>query len=283
MRIYVTGASGFTGVHFVDAAGRAGHEVLESAVDLLDESALASSIASFQPEAIVHLAAKSFVGHGDALDFYGVNVIGTENLLKAARQTDLPFRKVLIASSANIYGPSDRSPISEDQAPRPVNHYGFSKLAMELLVETFRGDFPVVVARPFNYTGPGQDIAFVIPKIVDHFARRQAVISLGNLDVKREFNDVRMVCQSYLRLLEADDEYLKVNICTGKPYSLMDVIDALKGLTGHDLRIEVNPAFVRANEIPELYGDPTLLNRTVGPAETIDLTETLKDMLAHQP
>ena len=118
---------------------------------------------------------------------------------------------------------------------------------------------PLVITRPFNYTGPGQNLNFVIPKLVDHFAQRAPSIALGNLQVEREFNDVQMVCSGYLQLLQHGEPGQTYNVCSGQPYALQYVIEELSRITGHCIKVEVNPAFVRANEVHRLSGSPARL------------------------
>lgn len=275
----MTGANGFTGLHFVSAAGASGHEVHALRADLSDRDGLNAEVALLEPEAVVHLAAISFVGHGDASAFYGVNVLGTVNLLNAlAAQAHRP-RAVLLASSANIYGNCEQSPIFETQLPAPVNHYATSKLAMECMARTYLDRLPLFFVRPFNYTGPGQSEAFVVPKLVAHFAKCAEVVELGNIDVEREFNDVRFVCEAYLRLLEKGKAGEVYNICTGKPVTLRSVVALLSRITGHRLQVKVNPAFVRSNEIHRLCGSSTKLESCIGDYPQPRFEDTLQWML----
>ena len=275
----VTGADGFTGVHFVKQAREVGYEVFEFNADLTNPVAVQNQVNAAQPDVVVHLAAISFVGHDKASAFYDVNVIGTLNLLDALLKLPKPPKRVLLASSANVYGNCEQSPISETQTPAPLNHYAMSKLAMEHLALTYLNRLPLFFVRPFNYTGPGQVESFVVPKIVAHFKQRAATIELGNLTVEREYNDVRMVTDAYLKLLDkaaAGDIY---NICSGKTYTLHQVIDALSELTGHQMKVVVNPAFVRANELHRLCGDASRLHKTIGTHDPIALKNTLRWML----
>lgn len=260
MKIAVTGAYGFTGRYFCQAAQERGHDILPIAIDLRDATGLASTLLETRPDALVHLAAISFVGHADHEAFYAINVVGTTHLLAAATALSNPPR-VLIASSANIYGNSLHSPIAENEQPAPVNHYATSKLAMEYMAKTFSERLPLTIVRPFNYTGPGQGLNFVIPKIVDHFRRRAPSLELGNLNVEREFNDVRTICEAYLALLELGSPHETFNVCSGQTHTLQRVARILEQLTGHHLEIRVNPAFVRANEVHRLCGSPDKLNR----------------------
>ncbi|MEO6291581.1 MAG: GDP-mannose 4,6-dehydratase [Burkholderiaceae bacterium] len=279
MRILVTGADGFTGLHFVRQARAAGHEIVELTANLTDPAAVKSQVAGAAPEAVVHLAAISFVGHSQASAFYDVNVIGTLNLLTALQGLAQAPRQVLLASSANVYGNCDQSPIAETQTPAPVNHYAMSKLAMEFLAKTYADKLPLFFVRPFNYTGPGQAASFVIPKLVTHFQRRAGTVELGNLHVEREYNDVRMVCNVYLKLLEQAQKGETYNICSGQTHTLGHVIDVLTELTGHHIQVHVNPDFVRANEIHRLCGSPAKLIQTLGALPAVTLRDTLQSML----
>ena len=279
MRIALTGGEGFTGRHFAQAAQRAGHDVVCLRSDITDLAALAAEAAGAQPDAVVHLAGIAFVGHEDARAFYDVNLFGTLNLLEALSRCASPPRRVLLASSANVYGNWGQAPISEGQPPAPVNHYAMSKLAMEHMARTRLPQLPVLFARPFNYTGPGQSPSFVIPKLVDHFRRRAPSVRMGNLHVEREYNDVRFVCEAYLRLLELGQPGEVYNVCTGVPHAFVEVIGALEQLTGHRLRVEVDPALVRANEVDRLCGDPSRLRATIGAIEAPALADTLSWML----
>jgi nucleoside-diphosphate-sugar epimerase len=279
LRLLVTGADGFTGRHFVAAARTCGHDVLALQTNLNDKVALQAEVVQAAPQAVVHLAAISFVGHADASAFYNVNVIGTLNLLDALTALPQVPRSVLLASSANVYGNCEQSPITELQLAAPVNHYAMSKLAMEHMARTYADRLPLFFVRPFNYTGPGQDLSFVIPKLVAHFARRAEVVELGNLDVEREFNDVRFVCEAYLQLLDKATPGEVYNICTGQPVTLRAVLALLTDITGHQLQVKVNPAFVRQNEIHRLCGSPAKLVGAVGEIASPPLADTLRWML----
>ncbi len=124
----VTGADGFTGVHFVKQAREAGYDVFEFNADLTNPQAVQAQVDAAVPDVVVHLAAISFVGHDKPSAFYDVNVIGTLNLLDALLKLPKPPTRVLLASSANVYGNCEHSPISESQTPAPLNHYAMSKL-----------------------------------------------------------------------------------------------------------------------------------------------------------
>jgi nucleoside-diphosphate-sugar epimerase len=280
MKILLTGASGFTGRYFERAAAAVGHEVVALQANLSDSTGLTSEVAGVAPQAVVHLGAISFVGHADDGAFYAVNTVGTTNLLRALARLPKQPHKVLLASSANVYGNCPTSPISEAQTPAPVNHYAMSKLAMEHMAGTFADSLPIVITRPFNYTGPGQALNFVIPKLVSHYARRAPMVELGNIQVEREFNDVRMVCDAYLALLAYGQPGEVFNVCSGQPYTLQTVMETLAELTGHFVQAQVNPAFVRANEVQRLCGDAGKLHALCQRAGVQLQQPSLRDMLA---
>lgn len=280
MNLLLTGADGFTGQVLAPLAKARGHAVHALTADLTDKAAVTREVAELKPSAVIHLAGISFVAHADDTAFYRVNVIGTQNLLTALAGLIERPRSVILAGSAYVYGNCDISPIVESEPVAPGNHYALSKLAMEYIAKTFLDRLPIVITRPFNYTGPGQAAEFLIPKLVRHFAQRASVIELGNLDVEREFNDVRVVCEAYLALLEKGQPGETYNVCSGQPHTLRDVIGLLQSITGHTLSIEVNPAFVRSGEVRSLYGCPQKLRRCVGPLPDFSLADTLRWMLA---
>jgi len=280
MRVLVTGLNGFTGRYMRRALEEHGHQVAGLASDLADPLAVRQEVHAFRPEAAIHLAGISFLEHSDANAFYLVNLIGTRNLLDALAQDADRLQRVLLASSANVYGNTIDGIIDESVLPSPVNDYAVSKLAMEQMAGLWMGKLPIVITRPFNYTGVGHDARFVIPKLVAHFARRAESVELGNLDVEREFNDVRTVCDAYLRLLQHGQPGQTYNICSGQPVALRRAIDTLKHLTGHDLRIMQNPDLVRANEVRHLCGNPAKLEACIGKLRHLGLEETLRWMLS---
>lgn len=283
LRILVSGADGFTGQHFVSLASQAGCEVFALQSDLTQLADLRREVLEVKPDYVVHLAAISFVGHADTAAFYGVNVVGTTNLLDALLGLKTPPQKVLIASSANVYGNTINSPIAEEESPSPVNHYAMSKLAMEYMAKTYLDRLPIFFTRPFNYIGPGQAASFVIPKMIEHFVKRLPRIELGNLDVAREFNDVRFVVESYLALLKYAEVGETYNICSGRPVELRAVLDVLREMTEHNIEVNVNPAFVRAKEIKSLSGSPDkllkLMQKNAIKLPEFSLEYTLKTML----
>jgi nucleoside-diphosphate-sugar epimerase len=288
-RALITGLNGFTGRYMAAELSQAGYDVWglgePSAfgraiqADLTDLPALSEAVSKIKPDVVVHLAGIAFVGHSQASAFYDVNLIGTRNLLQALEPFADRLECILLASSANVYGNAQEGLISESQFPNPANDYAVSKLAMEFMAKTWLPKLPVVIARPFNYTGIGQTDNFLIPKIVSHFLRQEKSISLGNLEVWREFNDVRDVVHAYRRLIECKPIGQAINVCSGNLISLREVVSMATELTGHAIEINVNPAFVRANEVIRLGGDCTRLKSFVPNWTPRPLLETLAWML----
>lgn len=292
-RALITGLHGFTGRYMAAELKAQGYEVFGTGsqasdepgylqADLTDAVGLRAVLADLQPDVVVHLAALAFVGHGVADAFYQVNLIGTRNLLEAIAACGKVPDCVLLASSANVYGNASDGMLSEATPPAPANDYAVSKLGMEYMARLWQDRLPLVITRPFNYSGVGQGENFLLSKIVSHFRRRAPVIELGNLDVWRDFSDVRAVVAAYRGLLEAAPVGQTVNVSSGVAHSLRDVIALCEQITGHRMDVTVNPAFVRANEVKTLTGDNTRLRGLVPGWTTPSLRDTLAWMLDAQ-
>lgn len=281
MNVLVTGAQGFTGRYVREALESYSHSVTALKSNLMDADAVAAEVAEVQPDAVVHLAAIAFVGHGNADAFYQVNLIGTRHLLEALAQHAPQVRSVLLASSANVYGNQTEGALSEDMLLNPANDYAVSKWAMEKMAGLYKDKLPLFIVRPFNYTGVGQDENFLVPKIVAHFRQQKTQIELGNLDVWREFGDVRSVADIYRQLLELTPRGETVNIGAGQAYSLREVIALCETITQHKIEIRVNPQFVRANEVRILKSNVDHFHKIVGQKNTnFSLEDTLRWMLS---
>lgn len=299
-RILITGASGFTGRHLLERLSREGHELhgLEHhsdgshptqldgvhIADLRDIDAIREVIANVQPERVVHLAAIAFVAHGNAAELYATNILGTRNLLEVLSTAAAQPAAVLIASSANVYGNRREGVLDESLPPQPANDYGVTKLAGEALAGVYADRLPIITVRPFNYTGVGQSEKFIIPKIVAHARDRKPVIELGNIDVARDFSDVRFVADSYARLLDTPEAIGGLfNICSGTAHTLSDILAMVEAASGHRMEVQVNPAFVRTDEVKNLCGSPARLESVIGSQVCPSLEETISWMLNADP
>ena len=278
MRVGVTGAEGFTGVYAMAALRSRGHEAVSIVSDITEAEMLRDEIARLRPDAVLHLAAIAFVHSENANAFYEVNQLGTFNLLAALAHLR-PGAAVLLASSAQVYGAQSHGLLDEDQPLTPANHYGASKAAMELGAQIWGDSLRIIIARPFNYTGRGQEGRYLIPKIVAHYRDQAPRIELGNIDVRREFGDVRCVVDAYCRLIERSTPGT-YNVATGELQSVRDILEQARALTGHKPAVIINPAFVRANDVPVLGGDNSRLRSALPDWQPQPFVETLRWMLA---
>lgn len=296
LKALITGIEGFTGKFLAAELNNAGYEVFGVThkpqqhpnrnvkhvyiCDMCDFNGLVRIVDEVEPDVVVHLAAIAFVAHGDTEAIYRTNIIGSSNLLEALKLAGRPIRSVLLASSANIYGFETEGVLDENTLPAPANDYAVSKLAMEHMAKLYQDYLPITIVRPFNYTGVGQPDKFLLPKIISHVRNRAPLIELGNLDVARDFSDVRVVVKYYRMLLETPAARGQTyNVCSGQPHTIDDVLAMVRSLSGHDFEVRVNPAFVRQNEIKTLVGSRAKLDATVGTIPPIALETTLRWML----
>ncbi|MGH8152062.1 MAG: NAD-dependent epimerase/dehydratase family protein [Rhodanobacteraceae bacterium] len=291
-RALVTGCHGFTGRYLVRELEAAGYTVVGLAhasdpptpgvlrANLLDRAAVRRAVNQARAEVVVHLAAISFVAHGDADQIYRVNVVGTRNLLEALAESEVTPRSVVLASSANIYGNGAVEPVTEAVPAAPANDYAVSKAAMEYMARLWMDRLPVTLVRPFNYTGVGQSEKFLVPKIVAHFRRGASTIELGNTDVARDFSDVRDVARAYAAIVATAPTGAVVNICSGVAHSLDAVLEMMAKIAGYRIDVQVNPAFVRGNEVRRLTGSNARLREVTGFTPAIPLEDTLRWMYA---
>lgn len=288
----VTGINGFTGKHILPELKRAGFEVVGIAqeisnspgaktfsCDLNNCQQTINVVGRICPDVVFHLAGVAFAAHDDVDLLYRSNIVGTRNLLVALSKCPKLPRAVLLASSANVYGNAAVSPITEETPPNPANDYAVSKLAMEHMAQLWKVRLPITIVRPFNYSGQGQSLQFLLPKIVDHFKRRASLIKLGNLNVVRDFSDVRTVVSCYRLLAEATATDGVYNVCSGRGYSLQKILAIMRKISGHDLEVVVNPELVRENEISQLIGSRARLENTIGSVTQVPIEKTLAGML----
>jgi nucleoside-diphosphate-sugar epimerase len=290
-RVLVTGASGFVGAVVQKRLRELGNEVIgtttgipsggEQYCNIEDRDGVKATLHDVQPEILIHCAAISSVTAGRTLDYYRVNTAGTENLIGAF--ADLPARqRFVLVSTAGVYGNQDVEVLHENLCPKPVHHYGLSKFCCERIVQNYMDEVEWTIIRPFNIIGEGQNAEFIVPKLVRAFEARLPVIKLGNLDVYRDYVDIHDAAEILINLAfnpAAAGE--TVNLCSGKPVSLKDLISTLETITGHQIEVEVAAEFVRQNEVWRLLGDARKLERLMGGALKFKpFQETLRRMLA---
>ena len=273
--VLLTGADGFTGRHLatrlraegmrVFGATRDPSDAEDVQMDLSDGASVAAAVAKVSPDVVVHLAGITTALHANVAEIYAVNTVGTANLLSALAASPKLPRRVIIASSATVYAPpSDDTPITEDHPRRPAHHYGASKLAVEEIARLYSQKLPLIVTRPFNYTGAGQTGDFIVRKIIRHFQEGAAEIRLGELQLERDFSDVEDVVEAYVRLTRVSTDYAVVNLCSGNVVHLADIVPMLVEITGQPMTIVRDERFVRGGEPRVIRGSTERLHTLIG-------------------
>jgi nucleoside-diphosphate-sugar epimerase len=287
-KVLIIGIDSFTGVHLSSYLENSGYDVYGTSLvrnaekkykcDITNKEDILNILKIVKPNFFIHLSGISFAAHGNNEDFYKVNTIGTINILDAFIELNLKPEKIIIASSATVYGNQGVEILDESMCPKPANHYGASKYAMECMAKNYFDKLNIIITRPFNYTGIDQAEHFLIPKIVKHFKEKKQVIELGNLNVSREFNDVTYVCEVYKALLECESNGEVVNICSNIGIKLLDVIDMMNKLADYRIEVKVNPEFVRKDEIKSLTGSPKKLFTMIDEIKQKEINLLLKEM-----
>ena len=290
MRALITGGKGFVGQWLAAHLKDRGDEVavIDMETDVADGPAVRRVIGDVTPDAIYHLAAMTHVGESweNPSQVLRVNVLGTAEVLAAARSLDTSPR-VLVVSSAEVYGivTPAQLPLGEDTPAQPASPYAASKLAAEAVaLQAWRGfGQPVVIVRPFNHIGPGQSPNFFVPALAKRIveARRSDARSLpvGNLTTRRDFTDVRDVVTAYRLLIEQGESGAVYNVCSGRDVAMSEVAGKLLELAGANLTLETDPALLRPVDVPVLRGSAALLRSATGWEPRIPLATTLADVL----
>ncbi len=305
MRVLITGAEGFVGQYLTAHLREKSYEVYAlhllpvstrfkgvkyERCDILSYRDLREIVAAIRPEGIFHLAAISAVGFSFSHpeETLKVNFCGTYNLLRAVVESSLSPRIIFI-SSADVYGRvKERRPIREESELRPVSPYGLSKVLVEECAQIFWREKGVelVILRPFSHTGVGQREDFVFPYCAKRIAEIEKGIGskflvLGNLNVRRDYLDVRDVVSAYelaFRCARPGEVY---NIATGKPLLIKEGVRFLLSLAKRPIKLSVSPRRRRQYDIPYLSGDSKKFQQETGWRPKRDIKETLKDLLAY--
>jgi GDP-4-dehydro-6-deoxy-D-mannose reductase len=299
-RFLVTGADGFVGTHLVAALRSAGHAVTGTSIvggpdtvacDVRSASAVTAAVRASVPERVVHLAAQSSAARSwrDPALTYEVNVTGTHNLLESLRR-EAPGARVLLACTSDQYGavaPAD-CPLEETAPLRPLSPYAASKVAAEWVGRMFCSAFAlqVVITRAFMHVGPGQPATFATADWARQIAlaeagTREPVLEVGNLDLAREYGDVRDVVDAYLAALESADPGEPYNVATGDARPLREVVAILTGLARVEMEVRVDPSKIRPADPPVLEGSAAKLRRLTGWRPRRRLEDTLAEVLEH--
>lgn len=281
--VLVTGAGGFVGRHLLaELGGRA----VAGRADVTDGDALAAELRAVAPAAVCHLAAATSVAESwrRGAETWRVNVLGTVALLDAVR-AEAPEARTLVVSTGEVYGPTPDGRAGEDTPVAPLSPYAASKAAAELAAtRAARAEkLDVVVARPFQHAGPGQDERFAIGSWTARIARLERAgggeLEVGDLTVRRDLTDVRDVTRAYRLLLDPATPAGTYNVCSGRTVELATVLDTLVRLAREPVEVRDNPALRRPVDVPVLAGDPARLEAATGWRAEIPLEQTLADAL----
>lgn len=280
-KVLISGSDGFTGPYLINELKKRNFIIYGLNSNLLDEESLSNEFNKIKPNYVVHLAGISFTQHRNNKLIYESNLIGTLNLLECVKKSSVNIECFLASSTASMYQFSNENCFSEKSKVHPMNHYAVSKFGMEKLISLYRKSFPIIVTRPFNYTGVGQHKNNLVPKIVNAFKKNKSEISLGNIDIYREFNDVRFVSKCYAYLIDMVKEIdTPINICTGNAVHIKEILKICAQLTCHDININIDEDLVRQDEIKKIIGNPGLLNSYIKDKNEYTITDTLTWMLS---
>lgn len=307
MKFFITGIEGFVGHYLAQNLLDNGHQVgggyldAQAAsdlaekfklyqVDLRQPEQIDKAVKDFCPQAVFHLAAQS----SPALSFkkpqetFEINLIGTVNLLEAVRDLKEKCRLVLI-SSCEVYGPAAiDKPLSEADAYNPISPYASSKVFQEITcLQYFQTyNLETVVVRPFPHTGPGQPSSFALPSFARQIAeiekgKREPVIKVGNLSVRRDISDVRDVIQAYRLLADIGHPGQVYNVSSGQAVSMEEALNLLLQMSRISIKTETDPSLLRPADVPVLWGDPSKLKAETGWNPAFQLKDTLENLLNH--
>lgn len=309
LKIFITGATGFVGRHLVDLLKSSDFQIHGTCfpektehcqglngvdliyLDLRKEEKVSNAVKSVKPDWIVHLAAVSNVGYSwkHRKETMETNFMGTFYLLEAARR-HVPQARVLFISSCEVYGllePVERA-LKEEDSPKIASPYAFTKVSGELLCEFYTQieSLDIVISRSFPHAGPGQSADFVFSDWAYQIAKiekgsTEPIIKTGNLDVRRDYSDVRDVVRAYVLLLEKGKKGEVYNVCTGEASSLNEILDILLSFSSKDIEVQMDPQKLRKADIPLLLGNNQKIKKEIGWAPEIPLKQTISDLLEY--
>lgn len=305
LRVFISGATGFVGSHLIRLLNPSEFTVYGCSYpekpppsakniffcDIRSEKEVFEAIERIKPRWIFHLAAISNIKHSWEVrkETLETNLMGTFYLFEALRQF-APEARILFVSSSDIYGglaPSEKILIEEDPF-EIVSPYAFSKAAGELLCDFYQKieKLDILIARPFPHTGPGQSPDFVCSDWASQIARiergeAEPVIKVGNLDVRRDFTDVRDVVKAYLLILKKGKKGEIYNVCRGKAISLREILKLLLSFSSSGIQVQTDSRKLRKADIPFLVGDNQKIKKEIGWTPEIPLERSLRDLLEY--
>jgi len=300
MKAFITGINGFVGKYLASYLLENGFEVKGidrttseivgcevEACDILDKEKLSAVVAKIKPDLTFHLAAMSSMrmSFEKPAETMEVNVEGTKNLFDAIIAAHIS-PVILVISSLQIYGTPDKNPITEDFPLRPASPYAKSKVEQEKICKEYFGKgLKIIISRSFNHTGPGQIAEYVWSSFAKQIAEievgKRSEVKVGNLNIERDFSDVRDIVRAYLLAVQKCKAGEIYNICRGKGYNIGKMLEILKSYSTADIKIVVDPERMRKIDVPILYGNNSKFVNATGWKPEIEFEKTLKDMLEY--
>ncbi len=311
-KILTTGATGFVGSHLIEYLfgknndnefygtylsddslknlDKVKNRISLTKLDLSNEKEVFELVEKVRPDIIFHLAAMASPADSFSSPAESVinNIHSQINLLEGVRRSNLIDAKILVISSAEIYGDVDKNelPIDENVNFRPTNPYAVSKLAQDFLgLQYFLSyNLKIIRVRPFNHIGPRQSTGFVVAafakKIVEiEKGKRNGVLTVGNLEAKRDFTDVRDMVKAYDLAVSKGAFGEVYNLGSGISYKISDILDKLLSLSKAKIKVEVDRSLFRPIDNPDLVCNATKFKKLTGWTPEIGIDTTLKDTL----
>jgi GDP-4-dehydro-6-deoxy-D-mannose reductase len=312
MKILITGIGGFAGSHLADLIlSTSHHEVAgvlrdgekrnnlaryESDIqlfecDIADFQPVFKIVKETKPDILFHLAGQPFVPSSfeHTAETFKVNVIGSINIFEAVKAAEISPR-IVVVTSGEVYGETDGLPAvhNERSIPHPVNPYAASKTSIDYIAQTYKTfeGLNMVIARPFNHTGPRQRPTFICPSLARQISvilkeKREPVLHVGSIKPRRDFSDVRDVARAYWELgsINNEDSFI-YNVCSGNIYSIEEVIRLFEKITGLKFGLDVEQKRLRGYDIQLLAGSSELLQSKTSWRPQIPFEQTLRDLLS---
>lgn len=297
--IVITGVNGFVGHHLARHLIQDGHRVIGIGHDPEPSESLEDIVSEYHgvdlstawPElesvdGVVHLAGLAAVGPSfdDPQRYINMNSAMVTHMCEYYTKQDKKPR-LLVVSSGAIYDPHQQMPLNESSTIGFSSPYAVSKVLVENQCAYYRNrGLDCVIVRPFNHIGPGQGLGFILPDFYDRLSKledKSAAISVGNIETRRDYTDVRDIVDAYTRLITAPELKETIyNVCSGASLSGREVLDHLKSAMDlPSVTFEVDPSLVRPTDIDNIVGDSNRLQSELGWQPTQQITQTIQDFV----
>lgn len=307
VKYLITGANGFCGRHLADVLNDGNNRVYGISrsipdeliaqhpnvtyeqCNLIDHTSVYNLLNKIKPDCIFHLAAESSVGSSwkNPVNMMNNNVLSQINIFEAVRELELSTR-IIVAGSSEEYGLITESdlPVNEKCCFNPLSTYAVSKVSQDMLAYQYYKsyDMDIIRVRSFNLTGPGRPPTYALSSFAYQIAeiekkKSENIISVGNLDVKRDYTDVRDAVKGYYKIALKAKPGAVYNLCSGKAYNLKDLLNILISFSTTEVNVEIDRSKYRPSDLPIMLGDNTKIKTEIGWVPKIDIKTTLNDLL----